>query len=31
MSFRIIGTGMYVPPKAVTNDDLARIVETNDE
>ncbi len=31
MSFRIIGTGMYVPPKAVTNDDLAQIVETNDE
>ena len=31
MSFRITGTGMYVPPKAVTNDDLAQIVETNDE
>ncbi|MBQ8927442.1 MAG: ketoacyl-ACP synthase III [Oscillospiraceae bacterium] len=31
MSFRIIGTGMYVPPKAVTNDDLAQIVDTNDE
>ena len=31
MSFRILGTGMYVPPKAVTNDDLAQIVETNDE
>ena len=31
MSFRIIGTGMYVPPKAVTNDDLAKIVDTNDE
>ncbi|MDE5565265.1 MAG: ketoacyl-ACP synthase III [Oscillospiraceae bacterium] len=31
MSFRIIGTGMYVPPKAVTNDDLSTIVETNDE
>ena len=31
MSFRIIGTGMYVPPKAVTNDDLAQIVETSDE
>ncbi len=31
MSFRIIGTGMYVPPKAVTNDDLSKIVETNDE
>ena len=31
MSFRIIGTGMYVPPKAVTNDDLSQIVDTNDE
>ena len=31
MSFNIIGTGMYVPEKAVTNDDLAKIVETNDE
>lgn len=31
MSFRIVGTGMYVPPKAVTNDDLAQIVETSDE
>ncbi len=31
MGFRIIGTGMYVPPKVVTNDDLAAIVETNDE
>lgn len=31
MSFRIIGTGMYVPPKAVTNDDLSQIVETSDE
>lgn len=31
MSFRIAGTGMYVPPKAVTNDDMAQIVETSDE
>lgn len=31
MSFKIIGTGMYVPSKTVTNDDLANIVETNDE
>ena len=31
MSFRVIGTGMYVPPKVVTNDDLAKIVDTNDE
>ncbi len=31
MSFKIIGTGMYVPSRVVTNDDLAQIVETNDE
>ncbi len=31
MSFRIMGTGMYVPPKVVTNDDLSQIVETSDE
>ena len=28
---RIIGTGSYLPEKIVTNDDLARIVETSDE
>ena len=31
MSFNIKGTGMYVPEKIVTNDDLSKIVETNDE
>jgi len=31
MTSRIIGTGSYVPEKIVTNDDLAKIVETNDE
>lgn len=31
MSFKIIGTGKYVPEKVVTNDDLAKIVETSDE
>lgn len=31
MTSRIIGTGSYVPPRAVTNDDLARIVKTSDE
>lgn len=31
MSFHILGTGSYVPPAVVTNDDLAKIVETNDE
>ena len=28
---RIIGTGSYLPAKIVTNDDLARIVDTSDE
>ncbi len=27
----ITGTGMYVPPMVVKNDDLARIMDTNDE
>lgn len=31
MSFRIAGTGMYVPQNIVTNDDLSKLVETNDE
>lgn len=31
MTTRIIGTGSYVPEQMVTNDDLAKIVETNDE
>lgn len=28
---KIIGLGSYLPPKIMTNDDLAKIVETNDE
>lgn len=31
MTTRIIGTGSYVPERVVTNDDLAKIVETSDE
>ncbi len=31
MSFRIEGTGMYVPERIVTNDEMATIVETSDE
>lgn len=31
MTSRIIGTGSYVPEQIVTNDDLAKIVETDDE
>ncbi len=27
---RIIGTGSYLPPKVVTNDDLSKIVDTSD-
>src|SRR5438477_11991509 len=27
----IIGTGSYVPKKVLTNDDLSKIVDTNDE
>ncbi len=30
MNFRILGTGMYVPEKIVTNDDLSHLVETDD-
>ena len=28
---KIVGLGSYLPPKIMTNDDLAQIVETNDE
>ena len=31
MSFRILGTGMCVPQKIVTNEDLASVVDTSDE
>ena len=31
MSFRITGTGMYVPENIVSNDDLSKLVETSDE
>ncbi|HEX5795317.1 MAG TPA: 3-oxoacyl-ACP synthase, partial [Geminicoccaceae bacterium] len=27
---RVIGTGAYLPAKVMTNDDLARIVDTSD-
>ena len=30
MSFRVLGTGMYVPEKVVTNDDLSKFLDTND-
>ncbi|MCH5353796.1 MAG: ketoacyl-ACP synthase III [Acutalibacter sp.] len=31
MSFRILGTGSFVPEHIVTNNDLSRMVETSDE
>ncbi len=31
MSIQILGTGFYVPEKIVTNDDLAKMVDTSDE
>ena len=31
MSFHILGTGSYLPPLVVTNDDIAKFVDTNDE
>lgn len=31
MSFRIIGTGSYLPELSVSNDDIAKMVETSDE
>ncbi len=31
MSFRILGTGSFLPEKIVTNDDLSHMVETSDE
>ncbi len=31
MSFTILGTGSYAPAHTVTNDDLAKLVETSDE
>lgn len=31
MSFRILGTGSFVPERIVTNDDLSQMVETSDE
>ena len=31
MKVGILGTGSYVPEKILTNDDLSKIVDTNDE
>ena len=31
MSFTILGTGSALPAKTVTNDDMAKLVETSDE
>ena len=31
MSIKILGTGSYLPPRIVTNDDLAKKLDTSDE
>ncbi|MBR5794462.1 MAG: ketoacyl-ACP synthase III [Anaerotignum sp.] len=31
MSFRVLGTGSYAPPKVVTNDDLSQFLDTSDD
>ena len=31
MTTKLVGTGSYVPAQIVTNDDLSKIVETNDQ
>lgn len=31
MSIKILGTGSYLPPKVVTNDDLSKSLDTSDE
>lgn len=31
MSFRILGTGSFVPEKVLTNEDISRMVDTSDE
>lgn len=30
-NLRVIGTGMYVPDRVITNDDLSRLMDTSDE
>ena len=31
MSFAVMGTGSYVPPRVVTNEELSQFVDTTDE
>ena len=31
MGIKILGTGSYLPPKVVTNDDIAAALDTSDE
>ena len=31
MKIGILGTGSYLPEKVLTNDDLSKMVDTNDE
>ena len=31
MGIRVLGTGSYLPPKVISNDDLAKVLDTSDE
>ncbi|MDO4459645.1 MAG: beta-ketoacyl-ACP synthase III [Clostridia bacterium] len=31
MNFKVLGTGSYIPPRVVTNDELATMMDTSDE
>lgn len=31
MSVKILGTGSFLPEKSVSNDDLSKVMDTNDE
>ena len=31
MSFAVMGTGSYVPPRVVTNEELSQFVDTTDD
>ena len=31
MAIRVLGTGSYLPPKVVTNEDIAAALDTTDE
>lgn len=31
MNFKVLGTGSYIPPRVVTNDELSTMVDANDK